>query len=331
MRYIEQMSQLFHSTFLLQRSSLPPQPLQRPLIPLEKPLRLLPHLFVIRINPLPLLPTQQIYINQLPTHRHHSHMLEPQIRLIAKPMPRLHLPAHDDVFNPNAKVAVLIVPRLVRQHVPRRQRNLAVLHARAHADGTLVDIEVGADAVAGPVPVVEPFGPQELPGEGVEREAGGAFGEHGGVEGDDAFEDQGVRFALHGGRVAEVQGPRRVGGAVEVLGARVAEVDGLGVDGGAVAWFGLVVDDGGVGAGGGDGVEGEAGEVVLGSDALFVDQMDFLFSICQFHDLRSYGFKLVSCLDLVQYCSLLDQLFLQPCKILGQRCSVSNMTSAHPL
>ena len=76
---------------------------------------------MIPINPLPLLPTQQPHIDQLPTHRHHGHMLEPQIRLIAKPMPRLHLPAHDDVFNPDAKVAVLIVPRLIRQHVPSRQ------------------------------------------------------------------------------------------------------------------------------------------------------------------------------------------------------------------
>ena len=258
-------------------------------------------------------------------------MFEPQIRLIAKPMPRLHLPAHDDVFNPNAKVAVFIVPRLIRQHVPSRQRNLAVLHPRANADGTLVDIEIGADAMACPVPVVEPFFPQELPRERVEREAGRAFGEHGGVEGDDALEDQRVRFPLHVGRGAEVQGPRRVRGAVEVLGARVAEVDGFGVDGGAIAWFGLVVDDGGVGAGGGDGVEGEAGEMELGSDALFMDQMEFLFSIRRFRDLRSYGFKLVGSLDLVQYCSLFYQLFFQPCKILGQRCSVSNMTSSHAL
>ena len=124
--------------------------------------------------------------------------------------------------------------------------------------------------MACPVPVVEPFFPQELPRERVEREAGRAFGEHGGVESDDAFEDQRVRFPLHVGRGAEVQGPRRVGGAVEVLGARVAEVDGFGVDGGAVAWFWLVVDDGGVGAGGGDGVEGEAGEMVLGSDTLLI-------------------------------------------------------------
>ena len=133
--------------------------------------------------------------------------------------------------------------------------------------------------MAGSVPIVEPFRPQELAREGVEREAGRAFGEDGGVEGDDAFEDQRVGFALHVGRGAEVQCPRRGGGAVEVLGARVAEGDVFGVDGGAVAWFGLVVDDGGVGAGGGDGVEGEAGEMVLGSDALFIRQMESLFSI----------------------------------------------------
>ena len=236
---------------------------------------------MIRIQPLPLLPAQQPPINQLPTHGHHSHMLEPQIRLIAEAMPRLHLPAHDDILNPDAKVAVLVVPRLIRQHVPGRQCHLAVLHPRAHTDGTFMDVEVGADAVACSVPVVEPLCPQELPRERVEREAGRAFGEDGGVEGDDAFEDQGVRFPLQGTRLAEVQGPRRVGGAVEVLGSRVAEVDGFGVDGGAVAWFGFVVDDGGVGAGGGDGVEGEAGEMVLGTDALTFhssDEVSFLDS-----------------------------------------------------
>lgn len=67
-----------------------------------------------------------------------------------------------------------------------------------------------------------------------------------------------------------MQGPRCVGCAVEVLGARVAEIDGAGVDDGAVAWFGFVVDDRCIGACGGDGVEGEAGEVVLGSDVFVI-------------------------------------------------------------
>lgn len=224
---------------------------------------------MIPINPPPLLPTQQPHINQLPTHGHHGHMLEPQVGLIAKPMLRLHLLGHDDVLDADAKVAVLVVPRLVGQDVARLQGDLAVLDARADADGALVDVEVGAHAVAGAVPVVEALFPEELAGEGVEREARGALGEDGRVERDDALEDERVRFALHCCWGAPVQGARRVGRAVEVLGSRVAEVDGGRVDGGADARFGLVVDDGGVGAGGGDGVEGEAGEMALGSDGNF--------------------------------------------------------------
>ena len=54
-----------------------------------------------------------------------------------------------------------------------------------------------------------------------------------------------------------------VGCAVEVLGAGIAEVDCFRVDDGAGFWFGFVVDYGCVGAGGGDGVEGEAGEVSI--------------------------------------------------------------------
>lgn len=226
---------------------------------------------MILINPPPLLPTQQPHINQLPTHGHHGHMLEPQIRLIPKPMRRLHFPGHDDVFNPDAEIAVLVIARLVGQHIPRRERDLAVLNPRADANGPLVHVEVRPHAVPGAVAVIEALLPQELASEGVEREAGRALGEDGGVEGDDAFQDEGVGFALHGRWGAEVHGARRVGRAVEVLGAGIAEVDGFGVDGGAAAWLGFVVDDGGVGAGGGDGVEGKAGEVVLGSGCKSLD------------------------------------------------------------
>lgn len=67
-----------------------------------------------------------------------------------------------------------------------------------------------------------------------------------------------------------MHGTRCVGCAVKVLSAGIAEVDGLGVDDGAVAWFGLVVNDGCVGACGGDGVEGEAGEIALGSDTFII-------------------------------------------------------------
>jgi hypothetical protein len=62
---------------------------------------------------------------------------------------------------------------------------------------------------------------------------------------------------------AEVQRARRVGRAVEVLRARVAEVDGVRVDGGAGAGLRLVVDDGGICARRGDGVEGETDKALV--------------------------------------------------------------------
>ncbi len=192
-------------------------------------------------------------------------MLEPEIGFISKMMLRLHLLRHDDILDPDPEVAVLVVTGLIGQHIAGRERNLAVLNPRADPNGAFVDIEVRSNAVARAVSVVEALLPKELASERVQCEAGCAFGEHGGVDGDDAFQDQSVRFPLHGCWGAEMQGPRRVGGAVEVLSAGIAEVDGLGVDDGAVARFGFVVDDGCVGAGGGDGVEGEAGEIVLGS------------------------------------------------------------------
>ena len=227
-------------------------------------------------------------------------MLKAQVRLIPEMMLRLHFPGHDDVLDPDAKVAVFVVTGLIGQHITGGQGNLAVLNARADTDGTFMDIEIRPHAVTRSVPVVEALFPEELAGEGVEREARRAFGEDGGVEGDDALEDQRVRFPFHVGRGAVVQGPRRVGRAVEVLGARVAEVDGLGVDDGAVARFGFVVDDGRVGAGGGDGVEGEAGEIVLGS-------------VCRFSPYQTKYFIFGSMV------SRLTPVWIQACQLPGPR------------
>ena len=50
-------------------------------------------------------------------------------------------------------------------------------------------VEVGADAVACAVAVVKTVRPEVLTRERVESEAGGAFGEDGGGEGDEAFEN----------------------------------------------------------------------------------------------------------------------------------------------
>lgn len=118
--------------------------------------------------------------------------------------------------------------------------------------------QVRSHAVSGTVAVIQTFGPEELARKGIEREAAGPLGEDGRVQGDDAFEHQGVGFALHGRGFSEMQCAGRVGGSVQVLGARVAEVDGFGIDDGAVAAFWAVVNHRSVRSCRGDGVEREA-------------------------------------------------------------------------
>ena len=72
------------------------------------------------------------------------------------------------------------------------------------------------------VTVVETVRPEKLACEGVKGEAGRSFRENGGGEGDEAFEDEGVRFAFLRGWGSEMEGAGCVGCAVEVLGAGVA-------------------------------------------------------------------------------------------------------------
>ena len=67
-----------------------------------------------------------------------------------------------------------------------------------------------------------------------------------------------------------MQGASGVGCAVIVLCAGITEVDCFWVDDRAVAFFGFVVDYCGVWACGGNGVEGEADEVLVFSECMLV-------------------------------------------------------------
>ena len=104
--------------------------------------------------------------------------------------------------------------------------------------------------MAGAMSIVETFGPKILTCQGIERQAGRAFGEYHGVERYDSFKDEGVGFSLESGRLAEVKGSCGVGRAVKILSTRVAEVDGFGVNGATVATLRAVMDDCRVGGGG---------------------------------------------------------------------------------
>ncbi len=85
----------------------------------------------------------------------------------------------------------------------------------------LVHAEVGADAVAGAVVVVEAGGPQRRAGQGVEGRAGGAGREAHAGQRQVALQHQGEALAHLGGRLADGDRAGDVGRAVQVLGAGI--------------------------------------------------------------------------------------------------------------
>ena len=115
--------------------------------------------------------------------------------------------------------------------------------------GSLVDREVAADAVAGAVIVVEPRVPERRAGEGVELGARRPLREAGHRERDVAPEDTREPIPLLRRRRADRDGPRDVGGAVEVLRARVDQVQHARLEPAVGARRRAVVDDRPVGPG----------------------------------------------------------------------------------
>ena len=127
--------------------------------------------------------------------------------------------------------------------------------AAADAERPLVNVEEGADAVAGAVEEVHAILPERAARERLEHDPGRARGEDCSGEGDVPLEDPRVRphGVLGRGLGAEMQGPGGVSRAIDVLPAGIAQVDCIELDGLAVAVLGVVVDHRSVGAGGADG------------------------------------------------------------------------------
>ena len=82
-------------------------------------------------------------------------MLEPEEGLVAKGVLRLGLADDGQVLDADAVRAIFVEAGLDGQDVAGRERHVDILLPSADADGALVDVEVGAHAVAGTVPVVE--------------------------------------------------------------------------------------------------------------------------------------------------------------------------------
>jgi hypothetical protein len=124
-------------------------------------------------------------------------------------------------------------------------------------------VQIRSYTVTRAMSIVQAKRPEILPRQRVESKSGRSFRELAALKSDVTFQHKRVRFFLFGARLAKVQSARRICRTVQILRARVAEVDGLGIDGRAGTFHGLVVNDGGVGTGGGDGVEGEADEEIV--------------------------------------------------------------------
>ena len=92
-----------------------------------------------------------------------------------------------------------------------------------------------------------------------------------------ALEYKGVDLLLQIGKRSEGDGTGNVCRAIEILGTTVEQQHTLGLQGDICLWGGLVVNDGGMGAVAGDGIEGDiAVEGLFGSQrGQFLINRDF--------------------------------------------------------
>jgi hypothetical protein len=248
---------------------------------------------------------QHINIHQLPTMRRHSHSLEPQEWFIAKLVLDLNFLDHHHVLNSYAKGAIFIEARLIAKDISYRKRHLTVLHSRSNANRPLMNVQVGSHAVAGAMSIVQAERPEVLSSQRVQSKSGRAFGELAAFKSDVAFKHERIRFFFFCARLAEVQRARCVGGSVKVLSTGVTEVDGFGVDGGTGAFHRLVVDDGSIGAGGGDSVKGETNEEIMFT-IWWSEQV--LPRVSRF--VPSDFFQFIGRCDLIEFYTLGDELIL---------------------
>lgn len=72
---------------------------------------------MVLIQPVLLLSSEKSLIDQFPTVWNHGYMFESQIWLVPKLVFGFYLFDHNNVFYPNAELPVLVVSRLIRNHI----------------------------------------------------------------------------------------------------------------------------------------------------------------------------------------------------------------------
>jgi hypothetical protein len=110
---------------------------------------------VILVEPSPLDVRQHIHIQEFPTKGYHGDVLESQIGLVSEGIVCVHLFDRDKILQPNSEFAVLVITGFYRYNVPSGQRNFRVLDAGTNANRAFVDVEKGANTVAGAVAIIQ--------------------------------------------------------------------------------------------------------------------------------------------------------------------------------
>ena len=75
-------------------------------------------------------------------------MFKAQKWLVSEAMFRFDFPDHHDIFNANAKVAILVIAWLVGEYISRSKRYLSVLNTSSNADWAFVNVQVRTDTMS---------------------------------------------------------------------------------------------------------------------------------------------------------------------------------------
>ena len=130
------------------------------------------------------------------------------------------------VFNADAVAVINVNAGFVgRHHAGRKSRAQRLIVRDGHAESIrpFMYVKAEADAVAGPVAVVDVVFPHRSPGQNIQLAAGDPFGEHGRSKADVAPEHGSVVVAFRIGERSHGHGARDVRGAFQVLSAGVHE------------------------------------------------------------------------------------------------------------
>jgi len=182
-------------------------------------------------------------------------MLKPIVLLATELMSRLDFANYKYVLDTDTKLAILVVPRLVRQCHAWSQCNLVVRRTRSTPLWALVNVQESTYSMTGAMSKVQPIGPQSPSRENVQDITCCPLREDCGIDGNMTLEHTRETSLLVCSRCLEMERAGDIGCSVQVLSARITKVDQAGIDARCswLLWF--IVDDGSVRSCGRDGVE----------------------------------------------------------------------------